>query len=176
MDIVIRLAKPDDARDMAEILSRSWEAAYRDIIPINYIKEKNATRHALFKRIITDENDRQYVIQADGKTIGVMCVAPPQEEADVQIVHDSGIDDSFYEVHGIYLHPDVYRQGIGKVAMHFAFDKARCAGKSHIILWVFAENTNAIKFYENCGFTPDGASKIYHCGKEMKCIRMRRKL
>lgn len=175
MDIVIRLAKPADAPDMAEIHARSWEAAYREIIPMNCIKEKNAASQALFKRIITDENDRQYVIQADGKTIGIMCVAPPQE-GDDEVTNDSGIDDSFYELHGIYLHPAVYRQGIGKIAMSFAFDKARSAGKSNMILWVFAENTNAVKFYENCGFTPDGASKIYHCGKDMKCIRMRRKL
>jgi RimJ/RimL family protein N-acetyltransferase len=58
--------------------------------------------------------------------------------------------------------------------MEFALDKARAAGKSNIILWVFADNINTIRFYEKCGFNADGANKIYNCGKEMKCIRMRR--
>lgn len=174
MNITIRLAIPADAPHMAEIHSRSWEAAYKDIIPIEYINEKNATRPALFKRIITDENTTQYVILADNKIVGIMCVAPPQKE-NITILNDCGIDDSFYELHGIYLHPDYYRKGIGTKAMEFAFNKARSNGKTNMIVWVFAENTNSIKFYEKCDFTADGATKIYNCGKEMKCIRMRRK-
>lgn len=163
--IIVRLATPADAPDMAEIHVRSWEAAYKDIIPAEYIKEKNATRQAMFKRIITDENTTQYVISTDEKTIGIMCIAPPQ---------DSDVDNSFYELHGIYLHPDYYRHGIGTQAMEFALNKARSIGKTDMTVWVFAENTNAINFYEKCGFTADGATKTYNCGKEMQCIRMKR--
>lgn len=175
MNIKIRVATPADSLDMAEIHARSWEAAYKDIIPIEYIKEKNATRPALYKRIITVENTIHYVIQRDDKTVGIMCVAPPQEDAD-DILNGGGIDDSFYELHGIYLHPDYYRQGIGIQAMEFALDKVRNVGKENIILWVFAENVNAIKFYEKCGFVSDGATKTYKCGKDMVCIRMRRSI
>ena len=69
---------------------------------------------------------------------------------------------------------DYYRRGIGTIALEFAMDKARSADKTNMVLWVFEENLNAIKFYEKCGFAPDGASKIYNFGKEMNCIRMRR--
>lgn len=164
-NITIRLAKPADAPDMAEIHARSWEAAYKDIIPAEYIKEKNAIRPTLFRRIITDENTTQYVIAADGKTVGIMCIAPPQ---------DDDTDDSFYELHGIYLHPDYYRQGIGTQVMEFAFNKARSIGKINMTVWVFAENTNAINFYIKCGFAADEKTKTLSCGKEMQCIRMRR--
>lgn len=34
MNITIRLAEPADAPDMAEVFIRSWEKAYKDIIPI----------------------------------------------------------------------------------------------------------------------------------------------
>ena len=70
------------------------------------IRKQNVTRLSLFKRIITEENDSQYVIRAEGKTVGIMSVAPPQKE-DIEVFDDTGIDDSFYELHGIYLHPDV---------------------------------------------------------------------
>jgi RimJ/RimL family protein N-acetyltransferase len=126
--ITIRLATPADAMDMAEIHARSWEAAYKYIIPMEYIKEKNATRPALYQRIITDENTTQYVIQADEKTVGIMWAAPPKTE-DIEILNDTGTDDSFYELHVIYLHPVYYRQRIGSQAMEFALDKARKAGK-----------------------------------------------
>ena len=168
MNIRIRLAVPADALDMAEIHMRSWLAAYKDIIPMEYIQEKNATRPALFKRIITDENATQYVIQKGGETVGIMCVAETPQDDDA--------NENTCELEGIYLHPDCYRQGIGTKAMEFAFAIARKWGKKVITLWVFAENTNAIKFYEKCGFSADGSTKNYNCGKVVECIRMRRSL
>jgi len=167
MNITIRLAIPADAPDMAEVHMRSWEVAYKDFIPADYIREKNAGRPALWQRIITDENTTQYVIQSDGKTCGIMCVAPPQDE---------DVSEEFYELHGLYLHPDYYRQGIGTVAMDFAIDIARNLNKTQMTVWVFADNTNSINFYKKCGFTVDGATKILQCGKPLTAIRMRRKI
>lgn len=169
MDISIRLARPADALAMAEIYSLSWEAAYKNIIPPEYIRRKNLTNPALFQRIITDDNNRQYIIECNGKAVGIMCVDVPQENT-VAIINDNGIDDSFYELHGIYLHPDHYRKGIGTVALDFAFKKAREAGKCNMIVWVFEENIGSISFYQNCGFHADGARKIYDCGKKWNAL------
>ena len=166
--VTIRLAVPADAPDMAEVHMRSWEIAYKNIIPEEYIKEKNAARPAFWKRIITNENQYQCVIQKNGKTVGIMCVVPTPQDDDA--------DGNIGELEGIYLHPDYYRQGIGSQAMEFAYEKARSWGKTLMTLWVFAENVNTIKFYEKCGFIADGKTKIYEMGKTMNCIRMRRVL
>ena len=165
MNITIRLAKPVDALDMAEVHARSWEVAYKDIIPMEYIKAKNATRPEQFKRIITNENTMRYVIQVDGKTVGIMAIDEPQ---------DDDVGDDYYELHGIYLHPDYYRKGIGTQAVDFAFDKARKLGKRYMNVWVFAENYNSIKFYEKCGFVADGKTKPHEYGKIVESIRMRK--
>lgn len=168
MHINIRLAHPADVSDMAEIHARSWKAAYKDILPMAYIEAKNATRLAQFRRIITEDNDSQYIIECNGKAVGIMCVDVPQK--DTAIINDSGTDDSFYELHAIYLLPEYYRKGIGTITLNFAFAKAREAGKCHMILWVFEENGNAVRFYESCGFYADGASKLYDCGETKKVI------
>ena len=165
--ITIRLAVPSDAPDMAEVLMRSWETAYKDIIPSDFIREKNATRPSQFNRIITDENANSYVIQYEGKTIGIMSIAASQ---------DDDIDGGCYELQNIYLHPDHFQQGIGTHALTFAFNKARGINKTSMIVWVFADNSNSIQFYEKCGFIPDGKTKTLDYGKAMKCIRMRRAL
>lgn len=102
MNVSIRLARPGDAADMAEIHARSWEAAYGAILPQDFIREKNATRPALYKRIIKEDNAMQYIILAEGKTAGILCVGPPREE-DAAIRGGGEIDGSFYELHGIYL-------------------------------------------------------------------------
>lgn len=165
--VTIRLAVPADAPDMAEVHMRSWEVAYRDIIPAEYIREKNATRPALWQRIITDENTKHYVVQTGGKTAGIMSVA--------EISRDDDADETVCELEGIYLHPDYYRRGIGTQAVEFAFGLAREWGKSFMTLWVFAENVNSIKFYEKMGFTPDGKTKPHDFGKILGSIRMRKR-
>lgn len=76
----IRLTISADAPDMAEVHMRSWEVAYKSILPDEYIREKNATRNALYAQVITEENDTSDVIQCSGKTVGIMCVAPPQDK------------------------------------------------------------------------------------------------
>jgi ribosomal protein S18 acetylase RimI-like enzyme len=166
-NITIRFAVPADAPDMAEAHMRSWEVAYKDIIPQEYIRERNATRPAMWEKTLAEGQYPHRVIQQNGKTVGNMCVAPPQ---------DDDLDDNYYEMHCIFLHPDYFRQGIGTKAMAFAFDIARNLGKKVMTVWVFAENISSIKFYEKCGFEPDGKTKILHFGKPLTAIRMKREL
>jgi GNAT superfamily N-acetyltransferase len=167
MKITIRLAKPDDALDIAEVQMRSWEVAYKDIIPMEYIKAKNATRHELYQRIITNENTTQHVIQVDDKTVGIMGIGEPK---------DDDVDDSYYELYVIYLHPDYFRKGIGTQAVNFAFEKARNLGKRFMNVWVLAENYNSINFYKKYGFVADGKTHTREYGKVMGSIRMRKEL
>lgn len=167
MTVNIRLAVPADALYMAEVHMRSWETAYKGIIPDDYIKEKNATRPALFQRVITKDNETQYVIQADCKTVGILGVGSNR---------DNDLDDDVYEVHGIYLHPDYYRQGIGTQAMDFALDLARQKGKRSMVLWVLKDNINSRNFYGKCGFAPDGTEKEMTMGKPLIAVRYRREI
>ena len=167
MNISIRLAVPGDAAEMAEILMRSWEVAYKGIIPDEYIREKNASRPEQYKRAITAKNTDSYVIRRDGKTVGIMRVASPQND---------DVGDDFYELHYIYLHPDYYRQGIGSKAMVYAFNIACNLGKKYMVVWVFADNVNSIKFYEKCGFRADGKIATRDFGKPLTSIRMKKVL
>ena len=165
-NITIRPAVPADAPDMAEVHMRSWEVAYKDIIPAEYIREKNATRLDMFKRTLP-ENIYTHVIQNHGKTVGIIRVAPP----------DYGdMDDAYYDLHSLYLHPNYFGQGIGTRAMEFAFDKARSLGKTALVLWVLEDNANAIKFYKKLGFTANGERREFNYGKVLNSIRMRRDL
>lgn len=175
MTVTIRLAVLSDAPAMAEIHVRSWEAAYKDIIPAEYIKKRSEKRPAQWQSILSQANDTRYIIEADGKPAGMVCAGEPQDD-NVETLNDSGIDGSFYELQAMYLHPDFFRRGIGTKAMNFAIEKGRAAGKSYMILWVLEDNKSAVEFYKACGFAADGAYKLYDYGKELKVIRMRRKI
>jgi len=165
--ITIRLAVPTDAYDMSEVHIRSWEVAYKDIIPVEYILEKNATRLALWERILGDVNTTQFIIKKDGKTAGMMGIGVSRDE-------DAG--DKVYELMGLYLFPEYFHQGIGTYAMEFAFDKAWGLGKKIMTVWLLEDNINAKRFYEKCGFTVDGKTAVRNFGKPLTSIRMRRDL
>lgn len=167
MNITIRLAVPADAPDMAEIHMRSWEAAYKDIIPEEYIREKNAGRTALWERILGSINTTQYIIKKDGKTAGMMGIGASRDE---------NAGDDTYELMGLYLLPEYFRQGIGTQAMEFAFDMTRVLGKKHMTVWLLEDNLNAKRFYKKCGFISDGNKREQNFGKPLNSIRMRRDL
>jgi RimJ/RimL family protein N-acetyltransferase len=166
MDITIRLAKAVDTSDIAELMAHSLEAVYRDVLPEKYIRETKAKYPTHFN-FITDENNTHYVIQADNKTIGITAITPPT---------DDDVDDNCYEIHGVWLHPDYYRQGIGTKAMKFIFEIIRNLGKTVIVVRVLEKNINFIKFYEKCGFTVDGKTGTVDVGEAMNYIRMKRDL
>ena len=85
---------------------------------------------------------------------------------------DDDTDDTCYEVFGLYLHPDYFRQGIGSTAMQYAFCKARKLGKTTMLLWVLQSNEGSIMFYQSQGFSFDGRSKKVVYGEEKVILRM----
>ena len=72
--------------------------------------------------------------------------------------------------------PEYFRQGIGTQAMNFAYTEARKLEMKVITVWLLEYNLNAKRFYEKCGFIPDGNKKEQDFGKVLNIIRMRRGL
>ncbi|MDR2686846.1 MAG: GNAT family N-acetyltransferase, partial [Oscillospiraceae bacterium] len=89
---------------------------------------------------------------------------------------DEDAGDNTCEIHCLYLHPDVFRMGIGTKAMEFAYDIARSSGKTSMTVWAWDENVNSIRFYETCGFIADGKAMDTEYGKANGRIRMKRGL
>ena len=55
--------------------------------------------------------------------------------------------------------PDRWRQGFGSRMMERVLSDMAAAGYRQVMLWVFAENTRARKFYEANGFFTNGEQK-----------------
>ena len=165
--VSMRLALPADAPLIAYIHMRSWDAAYKDILPADYIRKNNSTRYEMWNSLLTEGNTTQFAILKCGEIIGLLGIGPPK---------DDDLGDEFYELYAIYLHPDHFHQGVGTQAMELAFRIARSLWKTDIVVWVFADNINSVRFFEKCGYIADGRTHDMDCGKVMNCIRMRCKL
>jgi len=164
MSINIRLANLDDASAMADVHIRSWEVAYRGLMPDDFITEQNQCRLDRFRTTLSAENRFHYVVEKDGVIVGNLSLGPAR---------DDDADDTCYEIYGLYLLPAYFRQGIGSVAMRWSFCQARRLGKSAMLLWVLQGNEGSIKFYQSQGFTFDGSSMKVVYGEEKTVLRMR---
>ena len=76
MSINVRLATLNDAEAMANVHNRSWEVAYRGLMPDETIKEKNQVRHDRFRTMLTAENTVHYAIEKDGVIVGILSLGP----------------------------------------------------------------------------------------------------
>ena len=121
----------------------------------------------MWERVLKDLNTTQYIIKKDGKTAGMLGIS---------VSRDEDATGSTYELMGLYLLPEYFRQGIGTHAMEFTFAKARSLGMKDITVWLLEDNINARMFYEKFGFIADGKTMERDFGKTLKSIRMRRDL
>jgi GNAT superfamily N-acetyltransferase len=148
----IRRGEMADARGIAVVHVRSWQAAYRGLVPQAYLDGMSVDqRQAVWEELLTAAAwPRRGVVVADedGPITGFASFCPTRDgEADVG------------EIAAIYLVPEVWGTGTGRRLMAAALDVLGQAGYSQATLWVLESNARARRFYEAAGWRPDGATK-----------------
>ena len=63
--------------------------------------------------------------------------------------------DGFTELDGLFVEPERWRQGIGRVLVDAATHEARCNGHALVVI----AGAEARGFYERCGFTFEGPAQ-----------------
>ena len=148
----IRRATVADARTIAQIDVAGWQAAYRGILPDDFLDEMSisAREAALESRLQRDEGDRApaWIAERGGAAIGFVSSGPPRDE-DVPL--------PAAEIYAIYVLPDARRSGAGRALLTAAVDDWRARGVTTLTLWVLEGNAPACAFYEATGWRPDGA-------------------
>jgi GNAT superfamily N-acetyltransferase len=153
--VITRLAVPDDAATIAAIHVRSWQQAYRGLLPQNFLDSLDpASRATGWQEAITTQSPPAtaiVVITNDEAALGFAHVCPSRD--------DDERDNPIGELTSIYLHPDVWGQRLGRQLIAHAVDLLRRAGNTAATLWVLNGNTRAIRFYEANGWSADGTTK-----------------
>ena len=148
-----RRATSADSRRIAEIQVEGWKAAYRGIIPNDYLDAMEPERrHSFWDQQVCDECGDMFVAAADSEVAG-FCHLIPSRDADGEEVH---------EVAAIYVEPTAWRQGCGRLLCDAALASAIQRGAPWVTLWVLVGNALGRRFYEAMGFSLDGATKSEH--------------
>ena len=70
------------------------------------------------------------------------------------------------EIANVAVHPDFWRQGIGRARVQTALDKAAELGLARVMLEVRASNEAAQTLYRSFGFEEDGRRRAYYANGE----------
>jgi GNAT superfamily N-acetyltransferase len=89
---------------------------------------------------------------------------------------DTDLGDDVGEVRSLFVSPSRWRAGVGRALMEAAFVDLRKRGYSTATVWSFGANDRANRFYESCGFEPDGASRTEERFGGIPSVRYRRSL
>jgi len=170
---VIRPAALDDASRLAYIHITSWQAAYADLLPAEFLEGLSAELGARTEQwqdwLSTESPQRSVLVVADGDEIVGFAHLGPSGDKDLK-------PKEVGELYSMYLDPARYRQGWGSELMKAVFDELRAGGFTGASLWVMTANTAARTFYEHAGWEADGAETDHCLGITIPAVRYRRAL
>jgi GNAT superfamily N-acetyltransferase len=158
----IREAVPKDARAIAEIHVRSWQAAYRGQLTDDYLDGLTVDdRLEQHRRSLEEPRAgwKTWVADDEGSPVG-FAVTGPSEDADA--------GERTAELYAIYLDPEQVGTGLGRRLFEHAVEDLRSRGFDTVTLWVLETNEGARRFYEVAGWKHDGTVTSERVDCEMR--------
>jgi GNAT superfamily N-acetyltransferase len=152
-DIVVRVARPTDARAIAEvgIASRRW--SYRDLLAeadVAALSVEGSAADFAEGLAQLSPDSAVFVAELGGRIVGYAYVLPSP---------DVDIPAGTSELGSLYVTEDVAGTGVAPALTDAAVEHARAAGHRLLTLWVRPENGRARRFYEKYGLRPDGGER-----------------
>jgi GNAT superfamily N-acetyltransferase len=154
----LRLAVAGDAFAVARVHVRAWQAAYRGLLPAQYLDGLRAVDRAPRYTFNRPDGPRTTVAVVEGAIAGFATV----------------VGD---ELSALNVDPGVWAKGIGKALIARVREELAASGVREARLWMLFGNERAGRFYERDGWTTDGTRRIETVwGVEVDEIEYRRTL
>jgi ribosomal protein S18 acetylase RimI-like enzyme len=140
-EIIIRAARPDDARRIARIDVETWRAAYAGILTTQFLVGLSTHRRELGWAAVIEREPRdiQVAVDCDDEILGFgscgRCRSPAEFAG---------------EVFTLYVAPDWQNQGIGRRLLLALFERLVAQGCASAIIWVLRDNPGRF-FYRRLG-------------------------
>lgn len=162
----VRPATTDDAHAIARVHVRSWQVAYRGLVPDSILHGLSVEqRRTIWHQLLANTDGIvTLVAERNAELVGFCSIATPSRDDDAT--------EETCEVTAIYVAPSAWRAGIGRALLTTALDEVRQNGWREVTLWVFAADAGARAFYDGFGFVPSGA-ETHHQPSGQTEVRLR---
>jgi len=164
MGIEIRAAIPPDAREIARIHVDTWRAAYRGIVPGEYLaslpyRESQET----WLRVMGEGGEQAgcvFVAEEVGTLLGF-------SSGRARTRFSQGLTEYKVVLETLYVLPSRQGEGIGRRLVGAIASRLAESGVPSMLLWVLEEKTTARRFYESLGGTVLGQGSFELGGAEL---------
>ncbi len=147
--MLLRAALPDDALAVAGVHVRSWQAAYRKILPNDYLDQlRPEDRAEKYDFACLDPGKPQTIVACDEGVIQGFATMRPSPD-----IANHG------ELCALYVDPQQWGFGIGVALVSAARTRLFELGFQNAVLWVLVGNVRAERFYRNDGWVSDGVRR-----------------
>jgi len=107
LTMLVRQAKPEDAKAIAEIHVHSWHVAYRGLVPQAYLDSLSVeARERVWQQRLAQRASDIWVVEEGSTILGWVNAARSR---------DSDAGPSIGELWAIYVDPQHWRRGIGRI-------------------------------------------------------------
>lgn len=146
--MLLRQAEPDDAMAVARVHVRSWQAAYRKLMPDDYLDQlRPEDRAEKYTFDSVDPSKPRTIVAVDAGIICGFATTAPARDPKLP---------GYGELYALYVDPVQWNRGIGVALVSAARSHLFEQGFQHAMLWVLAGNIRAERFYGRDGWQPDG--------------------
>jgi GNAT superfamily N-acetyltransferase len=146
--MLIRAAAAADAMAVARVHVRSWQAAYRSLLPDEYLDQlRPEDRAQRYDFETADPHKPQTIVAVEEELIRGFATTMPSRDSDFA---------DYGELCALYVDPDCWGRGLGKTLISAARERLVTLGFANALLWVLAGNARADRFYRIDQWAPDG--------------------
>lgn len=161
--VTVRRAELADCRQVAEVHVRTWQAAYRHVLPPELLDSLSVDeREAVCRRLVESESEVALVAEVERRVVGFAFAGPSRTE------------ETAAELYAIYVLPEAWGSGAGRELMAAAKAWFLGSGYATAMLWVVEDNPRARRFYEREGWKAEGTriAKVYSVDIEEALYRL----
>ncbi len=140
---LVRPASARDAKAIAEIHVATWQAAYKDLMPEDFLKAMTLEKRQAFWREAIEYSEPQLLVATDiengDKVVGFVGFDRSR---------DAGTKSSVGEIWAMYVTSAHWGKGAGIALWDGAREGLKEEGCTQVTLWVLLHNERALRFYE----------------------------
>jgi len=147
--MLLRAAEPSDALAVAQVHVRSWQGAYRGLMPDDYLdglRPQDRAQTYTFGSPPSPKQPVTWVALDGGAILGFATVTARPGDG------PAGCG----RLDALYVDPTRWGTGVGRALMADARTRLAAAGCAEAVLWVLVGNDRAQRFYRADGWQADG--------------------
>lgn len=136
MQIKIRKATPNDARDIKSIHYHTYQVCYRGYLPDDFLDNMHFDEATIERTADRIKKIEYYVAEFNNRIVGFSALDYPKEKT--------------VEIQMLYVHPDFQKQGAGSALMNKICNLKKEEGYKKLVAWTIKDGP-AVGFYQKRG-------------------------